>query len=380
MSAKLGLVGLPNAGKSTLFNALTSGKAQVAPYPFTTTDRNVGVAPVQDARLDTLARLVPHDRVIPTNLECVDIAGLVKGAHQGEGLGNQFLSHVFAVDVLLHVVRCFEDGNVAHVMGSVDPARDVDMIATELLLKDLEIIERRFEKERKLAKSGDQHAQALVEQLAHWKDALGQGRSIRTLGLAPDRHPKVFGVELLSSKPVIYVGNVDEASLTHPPPAGTLSVPALRSAPTAFAPPAQRLIELAKQDGSALVFICAKLEAELAELEAADRAAMMAELGVAESALPQIVRAGYATLGLITFFTTASRLLQAWTVPRGTTAPHAVGTIHSDFERKFIRAEVISVEQLAACGGEGPARAKGLLRTEGKDYVVQDGDVLHVKI
>ncbi len=362
MGAKLGLVGLPNAGKSTLFNALTEGSAQVAPYPFTTTDRNVGVAQVDDPRLTTLARVAPHDRIIPTSLECVDIAGLVKGAHQGEGLGNQFLSHVFAVDALLHVVRCFEDGNVAHVMGSVDPARDVEIIATELLLKDLEIVERRMEKERKLAKSGDTQAKALMEQLSRWKDALGQGRPIRALGLSPKEHPKAFGVELLSSKPVIYIGNVDEASLA------------------TLGPVAQRLLDMAKSEGAACVVICAKLEAELAELDAADRAAMMRELGLAESAVPQMVRAGYATLGLITFFTTASRLIQAWTVPRGATASHAAGVIHSDFERKFIRAEVLSVEEYAACGGEAAARAKGLLRTEGKDYVVRDGDVIQVNI
>ncbi len=362
MGLKLGIVGLPNVGKSTLFNALTHGKAQVAPYPFTTTDRNVGVAPVDDPRLSRLASALPHDRVIPTNLEVVDIAGLIKGAHQGEGLGNQFLSHLFAVDALLHVVRCFEDPNIPHAMGQVDPGRDVEVINTELLLKDLEIIGRRLDKERKLAKGGDKQAQALVEVLERWKQVLEQGTPIRRLGLDMSAHPRAFGVDVLSSKPVIYAANVDEASLRTPPAS------------------VERLMEIAKQDHAELIVVCAKLEAELAELEAADRMSMIAELGLPESALPQVVQRGYRTLSLVTFFTTASRILQAWTIVQGTKAPQAAGVIHTDFERQFIRAEVISVETLVACGGEAQARAKGLLRLEGKDYVVQDGDVMTFRV
>ena len=359
MGTKLGLVGLPNAGKSSLFNALTAGHAAVAPYPFTTIDRNVGVAPVTDARLDALAALLAPEKIIPTSLEVVDIAGLVQGAHQGEGLGNQFLSHVFGVDALLHVVRCFEDGNVAHPMGGADPARDVEVVNTELLLKDLDVVQRRKEKEQKLAKGGDKKAAALLERLVDWEAALAAGQAIRSLALSPERHPKAWGVDLLSAKPVLYAASVGEGA-----------------GPSAAEP----LGTLAARDGARLVVVCAKLEAELMELLPADRAAMMQELGVAESLLPQVVREGYALLELITFFTTASKILQAWTVRRGTKAPQAAGTIHTDFERQFIRAEVIQAQRLLQCGSEANARAQGLLRLEGKEYVVQDGDVIHFRV
>jgi len=361
MATKLGIVGLPNAGKSSLFNALTRAHAPVAPYPFTTTDRNVGVAPVDDPRLARLAAVVPHDQLIPTAIEFVDIAGLIKGAHKGEGLGNQFLSHIFGVDAILQVVRCFADGNVPHPMGEVDPARDVEIVNTELLLKDLEIIERRLDKERKLAKGGDKHAQALVDRLTGWKQALEQGTPIRKLSLSPEDHPKAAGIDLLTSKPVIYVANIDEQALSDPAAA-------------------EPLYQLAAKDAAQLLSLCVKLEAELAELEPADRAAMMEELGLKESALPVVVQRGYVLLELLTFFTTASRMVQAWTVRQGTKAPQAAGVIHTDFERKFIRAEVIAVDELISCGGEAQARAKGLLRTEGRDYMVHDGDVIHFRI
>jgi len=362
MGTKLGIVGLPNAGKSTLFNALTTGHAAVAPYPFTTTDRNVGVAPVDDPRLSALADSLKPERVISTSVEFVDIAGLVKGAHEGEGLGNQFLSHVFGVDALLHVVRCFDDGNVAHPMGSVDPVRDVEVINTELMLKDLEVLGRRRERDQKLTKGGDKHAAHLLEHVERWSAALAAGTPVRRVGLAPDAHPKAFGVDLLSAKPVLYAANVGEDALA----TGGAHVEALRAQ--------------AAREGAGLVVFCAKLEAELAELDAADRAAMMRELGVAESALPQVIREGYALLRLLTFFTTASRILQAWTVPQGTKAPQAAGVIHTDFEQKFIRAEVIQTEVLLRCGSEAAARAQGLLRVEGKEYIVQDGDVIHFRV
>ena len=362
MGTKLGLVGLPNAGKSTLFNALTTGRAAVAPYPFTTIDQQAGIAPVADPRLEALAACVAPERVIPTTLEVVDIAGLVKGASQGEGLGNQFLSHIFAVDALLHVVRGFSDGDVAHPMGSVDPLRDIEVIATELLLKDLEIVSRRKEKEHKLAKGGEKAAVQLTARLERWHDALSAGTPIRRLGLSRDEDPKAFGIDLLSAKPVLYAVNVDEAAMARPPE----WMEALRAH--------------ARREGAEVVVVCAKLEAELSELEPADRAAMMAEWGVKESALPQVLRQGYALLRLVTFFTTASRILQAWTVRQGTTAPRAAGTIHTDFEQKFIRAEVIPASTLARCGSEAAARTQGLLRLEGKAYVVQDGDVMHFKI
>ena len=362
MSTKLGLVGLPNAGKSTLFNALTAAHAAVAPYPFTTIDQHAGVARVEDPRLDALATCLSPERVIPTTLECVDIAGLVKGAHQGEGLGNQFLSHIFGVDAILHVVRCFVDEHVAHPMGDVDPLRDIEVVNTELLLKDLEVVTRRREKDQKLAKSGDKHAMQLMEHLERWHAALAAGTPIRRLGLAPEAHPKTYGIDLLSAKPVLYAANVGEDGS----PTGAAAVEQLR-----------RLVET---EAAQLVVCCAKLEAELIELEPADRAAMMRELGLSESALPQVIRKGYALLRLLTFFTTASKILQAWTVPQGTKAPQAAGTIHTDFERHFIRAEVIQVDALLRCRSESVARTQGLLRLEGKEYVVQDGDVIHFKI
>ncbi len=361
MGTKLGLVGLPNAGKSTLFNALTAAHAAVAPYPFTTTDPNIGVAPVDDPRLTALAACLSPDRVIRTSIEFVDIAGLVKGAHQGEGLGNQFLSHILAVDALLHVVRGFQDDHVVHPMGRVDPVGDIAVINTELLLKDLEIVERRRDKEQKLAKGGDKRAIQLVERLNEWAAGLSAGTPIRSLGLAPEAHPKTFGIDLLTAKPVLYAANVGED-------------------PLASAPALDQLRALAQTERAELVVFCAKLEAELTELEAADRTAMMQELGVKESALPQVIRRGYVLLRLLIFFTTASKILQAWAVSQGTKAPQAAGTIHTDFERKFIRAEVIQADALLRCGSEANARAQGLLRLEGKEYIVQDGDVIHFRI
>ena len=362
MGAKVGLIGLPNAGKSSLFNALARANAQVAPYPFTTIDQNVGVAAIDDPRLQRLAAVVPHDKIVPTSLDVVDIAGLVKGAHQGEGLGNQFLSHVLAVDALVQVVRCFSDADVPHPMGEVDPARDVEIVNTELLLKDLELVERRLEKERKLAKGGDKQAQSHVERLGVVKAALEQGTPVRRLGLDDVAHPRALSLELLSAKPVIYVANVDEAALREPTDA------------------VKRLAEIATREKALLISLCVRLEAELVELEAADRAEMIRELGLEEAALPRIVREAYQALALLTFFTTASRMLQAWTVARGTHAPQAAGAIHTDFERNFIRAEVIPWETLVNCGGEAQARAKGVLRLEGKDYEVRDGDVIHFKV
>ena len=362
MGAKLGIVGLPNAGKSTLFNALTAGHAAVAPYPFTTTDRNVGVAHVDDARLEALASCLSPARVIPTSVEFVDIAGLVKGAHQGEGLGNQFLSHVFSVDALLHVVRAFANGDVAHPMGDVDPLRDIGIINTELLLKDLDVLGRRRDKESKAAKGGEKRAVQVMEHLERWEAALSAGSPIRNVKLEPEHHPNAFALDLLTAKPVLYAVNVGEEA----PASGPAALDGVRA--------------LAAREGARVVVFCAKLEAELVELDAADRRAMMQELGIAESALPQVIREGYALLRLLTFFTTVSTILQAWTVPQGTKAPQAAGTIHTDFEKKFIRAEVIQVDALMRCGSEAAARTQGLLRLEGKEYAVQDGDVIHFRV
>ena len=362
MGAKLGLVGLPNVGKSTLFNALTANHAAVAPYPFTTKEPNVGVAQVADPRLEALAKLLSPDRVVPTHVEFVDIAGLVKGAHQGEGLGNQFLSHIFGVDALLYVVRCFEAEDIAHPMGHVDPVRDVEVIDTELMLKDLEVLDRRKVKEQKLAKGGDKHAAALVERIERWAAALSGGTPLRRMPLTPEEHPKASGIDLLTEKPVLYAANVGEETL------GSSS------------DGAAQLQALAQRENAQWIVMCAKLEAELMELEPADRATMMRELNLSESALPLVVQRGYALLRLITFFTTVSRILQAWTVPHGTRAPQAAGTIHTDFERKFIRAEVTPVDDLLRCGGEAAARSQGLLRLEGKEYVVRDGDVITFRV
>ncbi len=362
MGTKLGLVGLPNVGKSTLFNALTAAHAAVAPYPFTTIDPHVGVTSVADTRLDALAaRLVPA-RVVPTTITFVDIAGLMKGAHKGEGLGNQFLSHLAGIDAILHVVRCFDDGHVAHPLGEVDPLRDVEVIMTELMLKDLEVIDRRKAQVQKLAKGGEKAAQHLLERLERWHAALAAGTPLRSLALAPEEHPSASGLDLLSATPMLYVANIAE------PMRGT-TVPAV-----------ERLRDLAEREGSKVLVLCAKLEAEVAELEPADRPALMQELGLEVSALPQVIQQGAALLNLLTFFTTASNILQAWTVARGTTAPRAAGIIHTDFERGFIRAEVIQVEALLRCGSEAIARAQGLLRIEGKEYVVQDGDVIHFRV
>ena len=358
---KLGLVGLPNAGKSTLFNALTAGRAATAPYPFTTIDQNIGVARVADPRLDALAQRLSPERVIPTSLECVDIAGLVKGAHQGDGLGNQFLSHIFGVDALLHVVRCFEDRNVAHPVGELDPLRDVEIVNTELLLKDLEILDRRAQREQKLAKGGDKQAAALLSHIERWRAAISGGTAIRRAELAPEAHPAAWGIDLLSAKPVLYAANVGEGMEPSAP-----AVVALR--------------RLAEQEGAAMVTCSAKLEAELAELDPEDRIAMMQELGLTSSALPQVIQRSYALLRLITFFTTTSGIVQAWTVRQGTKAPQAAGAIHTDFERQFIRAEVIQTDTLLRCGSEAAARAQGLLRLEGKEYIVRDGDVIHFRI
>jgi len=362
MGAKLGIVGLPNAGKSTFFNALTAGHAAVAPYPFTTTDRNIGIAQVDDPRQVALASCLAPSRVIPTSIEFVDIAGLVKGAHQGEGLGNQFLSHVFGVDALLHVVRAFSSGDVAHPMGEVDPLRDIEVINTELLLKDLDVVGRRREKESKAAKGGEKRAVQAMEHLEQWQAALSAGIPLRNVALEPAHQPKAFELDCLTAKPVLYAVNIGEEALG----SGSAALDGVRA--------------LAAREGARVVVFCAKLEAELVELDLADRRAMMQELGMTESALPQVIREGYALLRLLTFFTTASNILQAWTVPQGTKAPQAAGVIHTDFEKKFIRAEVIQADALVRCGSEAVARTQGLLRLEGKEYIVQDGDVIHFRV
>ena len=362
MSLTCGIIGLPNVGKSTLFNALTRAHAAVAPYPFTTIEPNVGTALVPDLRLQAIASLVPHDQVIPTHLAFVDIAGLVKGASTGAGLGNQFLSHIFAVDCLAHVVRLFGDEEVAHVTGGVDPLRDVEIVLTELLLKDVDIVERWLVGQQKAARGGDKSAVAAIEAAARWQDGLHQGRTIRQLDLPSELHPRAFGLALLSAKPLFYIANVDERD--------TAQHPALL----------QALYARAEQERSTVVPIPIKLEAELVELDPAEQETMSRALGLTEPALGRIVRAAYQALQLVSFFTTESRIVQAWTVAHGSTAPQAAGRIHSDFERGFIRAEVIHYDDFIACGGEAQAKATGVLRVEGKEYIVQDGDVIRFRV
>ncbi|GAB7388511.1 redox-regulated ATPase YchF [Bacillaceae bacterium] len=363
MARSCGIVGLPNVGKSTLFNAITQAGAEAANYPFCTIDPNVGVVEVPDARLDKLNEMIKPKRKVPTAFEFVDIAGLVKGASKGEGLGNQFLSHIREVDAIAHVVRCFEDENITHVSGRVDPLSDIETINLELVLADLETVERRIERTKKKRKANDKQAETEYELLLRLQEAFQEGRPARSLKLSDEERLLIRDLHLLTLKPVLYVANVSEGEI----------------AQSEGNPHVQNVKRFAEEEGAQTVVISAKVEAEIAELEGEDKAMFLEELGLRESGLDRLIKAAYELLGLITYFTAGEQEVRAWTVRRGTKAPQAAGVIHSDFEKGFIRAEVISYEDLIAAGSLAQAREKGLLRLEGKDYVVQDGDIMHFR-
>lgn len=353
---KIGIVGLPNVGKSTIFNAITKAGAESANYPFCTIDPNVGVVTVPDERLEVLEKMYQSKRVVPTTIEFVDIAGLVRGASKGEGLGNKFLSHIREVDAIAHVVRCFEDENVVHVEGKIDPLDDLETINLELILADLEMVDRRVEKTRKAAK-GDKAEKANLEILEKLKAILEAGRMPLDTDFSEDEWQYVFGLQLISTKPVLYIANVSEDDLI----SDNAMVKALK--------------EKVSGDNREVIKISAKIEEEIAELDDEEKALFLTDLGLEASGLDQVIRAGYKLLGLITFLTAGPEETRAWTIRKGTKAPQAAGKIHSDIERGFIRAEITTYEQLVEAGSDVKAKELGVTRIEGKDYVMQDGDV-----
>ena len=362
MALKCGIVGLPNVGKSTLFNALTSAKALAANYPFATKEPNVGIVTVPDPRLDKLVALVKPKSTIPTTIEILDIAGLIKGASQGEGLGNQFLANIREVDAIIHVVRCFEDGQIVHVDGSIDPVRDQEIIETELILKDLETMEKRIDKLRKQAKTGAKEAKAAVEDAEEIIKALESGAPARLADLGEGARELLKEAMLLTDKPVLYACNVDESSAQEG---------------NGFTAAFDKAIA---NDPSERIIICAGIEADIAELDdPSDRTEFLKEMGLEEPGMNKMIRASYKLLNLITYFTAGEKEVRAWTVRRGAKAPEAAGVIHSDFEKGFIRAEVIKYDDIVSYGSEAAVKEAGKMAVEGKEYTVQDGDIMHFR-
>ncbi|MEG0772950.1 redox-regulated ATPase YchF [Clostridium sp.] len=361
---KLGIVGLPNVGKSTLFNAITQAGAESANYPFCTIEPNVGVVSVPDTRLDVLQKIYNSKKQVHTAIEFYDIAGLVKGASKGEGLGNKFLSHIREVSSIVHVVRCFDDDNIVHVEGSVDPIRDIETINLELIFSDLEVLERRMEKSLKLVRSGDKTAKAEYDIMEKVKNQLENNMPVRTLEFTEEEDAFVKGLFLITSKPVLYSCNVSEEDLMSGNSENEL---------------VQKVRAYAEAEGSGVIIVCAKLEEELSTLDDEEKKELLSEYGLNESGLDQLIRESYSLLGLMSFLTAGVQEVRAWTIKVGTKAPAAAGKIHSDIERGFIRAEIVSYDKLVECGSEAAAKEKGLYRLEGKEYIMQDGDVVNFR-
>lgn len=360
MGIKCGIVGLPNVGKSTLFNALTKAGIAAANFPFCTIDPNIGVVPVPDARLKQLSDIVKPQKVIPTSVEFVDIAGLVAGASKGEGLGNKFLAHIREVDAIAHVVRCFEHSDIVHVAGKIDPLADIETIDTELALADLESVEKALIRAEKAARAGDKEAAAKRDVLSRLRAALDQGQSARSVPMEPEERALVRDLFLLTLKPLMYVANVREDGFSDNPHL-------------------DRVKQRAAEEGAEVVPVCAAIEEELSQLDEADQGAFLEDLGLSEPGLNRVIRAAYDLLGLQTYFTAGVKEVRAWTVKCGSTAPQAAGVIHTDFERGFIRAETMSFADFLKHGGESGCREAGRLRLEGKDYLVKEGDILHFR-